>query len=256
MKKILAICLAAVLVVFSFAACEQADAFELYQSAQSKMKDVKSLEMKVEGSIELSADGMSIPLSTEMDIKQVLRSPTDADIAMTVTANLEGTPVTTESYFTGGYLYTSANGTKVKTAMPLEDVLNSVGSQTPQFEESDFKTLTLETKDNIHTVKYEVSEEALTSMVDDLLNGVLSQMGDIVGDSVDMNLSIKTYSGEISMDKDCNMTAQRLSMQMEMTVMGQTMQVNYDLTSTILGLNSLEKIDFPADLDSYTEQAQ
>ena len=45
-------------------------------------------------------------------------------------------------------------------------------------------------------------------------------------------------------------------MQMEMTVMGQTMQVNYDLTSTILGLNSLEKIDFPADLDSYTEQAQ
>ncbi len=254
MKKTLAIALAAVLVVFSFASCGQADAFELYQTAQSKMKDVKSLEMHVEGTIELSAEGMSIPLSTEMDIKQVLRSQTDADIAMTTTANLMGTPVTTESYFTGGYLYTSANGTKVKTAMPLEDVLSSVGNTTPQFDEADFKTLSVESQGNTYTVQYEVSEETLSTMIDDLLSGVLSQMGDIVGDSLDMDISITSYSGEIAMDKDCNITSQRIAMRMEMTVMGQSMQVDYDLTSTIWGMNSLEKIDFPSDLDSYTEQ--
>ena len=67
------------------------------------------------------------------------------------------------------------------------------------------------------------------------------------------NMSIKSYSGKIVLDKDCNVTSQSYIMQLETTVMGTTMEINYDLTSDITGLNSLEKIDFPSDLESYTE---
>jgi len=254
MKKILCICLAAALVVCCLAACGQEDAFEAYQTAQAKMKDVKSLEMRVEGSIELSANGMNIPMNTQMDIKEIVRSQTDIDIAMTATADLMGNPITTESYFTGGYLYTAANGTKAKTAMPLEDVLNSIGKM-PKFDDKAvFKSITLENKNNVRTIRYELNEEFLSTMVSSLLDSIMPQMNDMIGGEMEFEISLKSYTGEISMDKDYNITSEHTLMQMEMALMGQTVQVSYDLTNHILGYNSVEKIDFPADLDSYVEQ--
>lgn len=252
MKKIIAIIICLTLFTVLFAGCDSQqnkEAYDLYQSMNTAMKDVKSLDMDINVLMDITAAGSTISTVTEGNMKQIMKSAADVDMAMNLVVSMMGTNTPTIAYYTGGIYYFEVSGMKMKMPMSLEDALQqSGGVETLNFPESAIKDCKITDVDDGKKIELTLDGKEITSLTAQILETMQSFSAELT--ETDMNYG--DIKCEVVIDKDNMMKSYRIACDVTMTVLGESMGMKMDTSMTVNSYNDVT-IEFPSDLDTYEE---
>ena len=237
------------------------DRYASYTDASSKMNNATKMDMTANIAADVAMDGTKI-----MDLTMPLNIKVDADlenmdqsqIAMTgtVTVNMsesmveQGAPATINQdiayYYTDGVYYMNMGGQKFKMDMSVEDVMAQLGDLTGmQSSEPLCLIESIDESGNDMTVTYS------SSGMNALVNSVLANMG-MDTSSMDVQIKFENVSSKVTIANG-DIKNMDLSMQMSMTVEGQSITMNMTMDYTVNGLGDSVQITLPSDLDTYVD---
>lgn len=237
------------------------DRYASYTDASSKMNNATKMDMTANIAADVAMDGTKI-----MDLAMPLNIKVDADlenmdqsqIAMTgtVTVNMsesmveQGAPATINQdiayYYTDGVYYMNMGGQKFKMDMSVEDVMAQLGDLTGmQSSEPLCLIESIDESGNDMTVTYS------SSGMNALVNSVLANMGMDIS-SMDVQIKFENVSSKVTIANG-DIKNMDLSMQMSMTVEGQSITMNMTMDYTVNGLGDSVQITLPSDLDTYVD---
>ncbi|MCL2775218.1 MAG: hypothetical protein FWD71_18000 [Oscillospiraceae bacterium] len=261
MKKFIAILICSVLLAGLLSGCGSSvmtvkEAYDLYQNMQTAMADVKSMDMDISSTIDMTlsgdtADTATGPINTVTtgNTKEVMNSATDIDMAMNLTTTANGVDTPMMAYYTKGVFYFDTAGMKYKMPMSLEDVEKQGDSTTLNFPQSAIKDFTVTDVDGGKKIEFTLDGTAIT----DLLNQSLTAMQSISPDITAADLTMGDVTCEAVIDTSSNMLkSYRMACDMTAAVQGISVSMSMDSTITINSFNDVT-IDFPTDLDTYVD---
>ena len=252
MKKRIASLAAAALMVFSFAGCQSQNPIDLLQSAAAKTKTLPAVEYDATVGVDVDMQGMTMGIDMDMNLKAV-NDEKDPDFEYTMSMELMGQSMDINMKYIDGWCYMDAgNGAKSKMEMDLEKFKEKQGSlfNLTEFEmEPEYLKDMKVTKSGDNTV---ISFEADSKFAQDILDSVLGSMGDDAAALEDANMKISGVSGEFTVDREGYLAGEKITMDCEVSSMGQsmTMKMTMDFTLKNPGQEITIKVDEP---DSYEE---
>jgi hypothetical protein len=221
------------------------DPFVIYQTAQNRMSDAAGVSMDMDMDISTEILGESYETTTVGPI--ITNRPSEDSLEMKMEQTTSGTgedDIVTTSYYKDGYLYTDMAGSKIKQEMSIDDALETASYSMP--------LLSSWVKDKSSAPVdggVEVSLVLDGSAISDLIAPELAELGE---EADDATIGDATITAVVL--KDGSLASQILSMKISLTVEGMSLDMNFVITlSNIKVSDSAIKIDFPTDLDSYTE---
>lgn len=252
MKKILTLTLTLAMII-SMAACskdkKELEAYDYYLQVSEKMNSAKSLEMNLDAKVKIEVEGETIDMLMSGTTKQVMNSETDMEMEMDLEINMMGQAMSTKSYFKDGYMYMDSFGMKIKTPMDMEEAAAQANiMEDVKFAKEAVKDSKVEKTDDAVNVTFTIDGKVMQDMVETMMQSMLGSLG---GEEAKIEIGDMTISYVISGDGvPKNM---KIIYPMSLEVEGETMKMDYDMDMEIVSVDSIEKIDFPADLDSYQE---
>jgi hypothetical protein len=219
--------------------------FARYTAASEALAKADSVSMDItsETSMGLGDDAYNMMMTGS--VKQIRKSATELEMAMELSINVAGQPLTTTSYFKDGYMYTDTMGSKYKMATPIDDALNKSNMQAAQFDESMIINSSSEKTADGTQLNFIVAGSALSAMVGDQLGGLTGS-----GDTPAMSFGDATISALI--DKAGNLKAYSVEL-----TFGPADETDAGVATMKVSMQNIQfggvTIDFPADLDSYME---
>ena len=255
MKKIIAVLLATVLLLTMMGcdgATKELTPMEVYTKINEASDAVSSMESNMDMKMSIVADSMSMDISMTGTIRQVIRSETDIDMEMLMKMSIPdmGMEMEQKGYYTDGWMYQDVMGSKIKTRVPVDEVMSQMGADiNASVAEEAIKNIEMTRSDSgDYNLTVELDAEKMTGMVDDLM----ASMGDMLnGEDADITFGAMKYV--MVADKDFNMKTTDMQFAMDMEVAGEKAAVDYVISIETVSVNSIEKIDFPSDLDTYVE---
>ncbi len=246
MKKI-TLFFTAALLSLSLVACNSdagASAYKVYKDVVAKMDSVKSMEAKIDGVIKATIEGNEVPIEMNGTVKQVITD--DNNIQMQMDIATMG--VSTSGFYTDGYFYMDAAGTKFKMAMPMEEMKATSNTQYLNFEESAVKESKVEDVNGDKKVSFTLDGKSIGDIADKMLQSLKKSLGA----SVSATFSDMEYVCTIS--KDSVLKDYNVKFVATISAEGQEMTFDYDLNVTYTGIDNVT-IDIPENLDEYQETA-
>lgn len=237
------------------------DRYASYTDASSKMNNATKMDMTANIAADVAMDGtkivdLTMPLNIKVDAD--LENMDQSQIAMTgtVTVNMsesmveQGAPATINQdiayYYTDGVYYMNMSGQKFKMDMSVEDVMAQLGDLTGmQSSEPLCLIESIDESGNDMTVTYS------SSGMNALVNSVLANMGMDIS-SMDVQIKFENVSSKVTIANG-DIKNMDLSMQMSMTVEGQSITMNMTMDYTVNGLGDSVQITLPSDLDTYVD---
>nr|WP_297275353.1 S-layer homology domain-containing protein [uncultured Agathobaculum sp.] len=237
------------------------DRYASYTDASSKMNNATKMDMTANIAADVAMDGtkivdLTMPLNIKVDAD--LENMDQSQIAMTgtVTVNMsesmveQGAPATINQdiayYYTDGVYYMNMGGQKFKMDMSVEDVMAQLGDLTGmQSSEPLCLIESIDESGNDMTVTYS------SSGMNALVNSVLANMG-MDTSSMDVQIKFENVSSKVTIANG-DIKNMDLSMQMSMTVEGQSITMNMTMDYTVNGLGDSVQITLPSDLDTYVD---
>jgi hypothetical protein len=223
-------------------------AYDLYQLANSKFD---SVEMSVDLTMTMEADGIELVILSNGIVKEVIRSETDFDMEsnmkISISSDLLGellaelTEMQMQMYYKDGYLYQELLGQKMKTAISSDLARNQ--SNIPTLDESAIKDSKIEKNGDLTILTFTLDGKAMTN----LAKQGLEQSGETMGD-----LSISDASVTAVIDQDGFLKEMKFAFSMSASQDGETAAIEFDYSIKVLSYNTTT-INFPSDLDSYQE---
>lgn len=237
------------------------DRYASYTDASSKMNNATKMDLTANIAADVAMDGtkivdLTMPLNIKVDAD--LENMDQSQIAMTgtVTVNMsesmveQGAPATINQdiayYYTDGVYYMNMGGQKFKMDMSVEDVMAQMGDLTGmQSSEPLCLIESIDESGNNMTVTYS------SSGMNALVNSVLANMG-MDTSSMDVQIKFENVSSKVTIANG-DIKNMDLSMQMSMTVEGQSITMNMTMDYTVNGLGDSVQITLPSDLDTYVD---
>lgn len=237
------------------------DRYASYTDASSKMNNATKMDLTANIAADVAMDGtkivdLTMPLNIKVDAD--LENMDQSQIAMTgtVTVNMsesmveQGAPATINQdiayYYTDGVYYMNMGGQKFKMDMSVEDVMAQLGDLTGmQSSEPLCLIESIDESGNDMTVTYS------SSGMNALVNSVLANMGMDIS-SMDVQIKFENVSSKVTIANG-DIKNMDLSMQMSMTVEGQSITMNMTMDYTVNGLGDSVQITLPSDLDTYVD---
>ena len=256
MKKLSAVLLA-MLLVLSMAACDSApkqDAFDIYEQVIAKNAEITSLEATMTAAINMvSASDPENPMDLTMEgsVQQVIRTETDFDLAVEATLGMMGQSVGMKMYFKDGYMYQDMMGMKMKTAAPIEEMMEQMSMldvNNFKFSREDVKEMSTAKVEDGTEIKLTFDGERMNTLITELLDE--AGMADLLG-STSMTISDIQYT--MVVDADMNAKVMHIVFDATVAAEGEVVTMSADITLEISAMNTLEAVEFPADLDTYID---
>lgn len=237
------------------------DRYASYTDASSKMNNATKMDLTANIAADVAMDGtkiidLTMPLNIKVDAD--LENMDQSQIAMTgtVTVNMsesmveQGAPATINQdiayYYTDGVYYMNMGGQKFKMDMSVEDVMAQMGDLTGmQSSEPLCLIESIDESGSDMTVTYS------SSGMNALVNSVLANMG-MDTSSMDVQIKFENVSSKVTIANG-DIKNMDLSMQMSMTVEGQSITMNMTMDYTVNGLGDSVQITLPSDLDTYVD---
>ncbi|MDC7291528.1 hypothetical protein NXH76_27495 [Blautia schinkii] len=232
------------------AGCGKKDPFTVYEEAAVKTSELKSIASTAKLNMKLSAQGQSIEIGMDMDMKILNPNGDDmqADIAMDM--DMLGQNISMNSYYKDGYYYTATGDSKVKYIMDIKEMQEQIAANSVQtgLKKEDFKEISMEKKDKDSLITFTINGETMSNVVDSAM-GALSDM--LAGS--DMEMKIGDIPGTATVNKDNYISAMTMKMPLTMTISGQEMTMDLDMDITYTDPGKDVTVEFPDDLDTYEE---
>lgn len=227
----------------SVAFAAETDAYELYQKCAKELKYVSSIELSIAYKYYTMTDSKDyVEDNRQTGTVKILINP-DKKVQMEVIAFDSETNETAYGYLKDGYAYTKEGGTKEKEAMDtkgmdMQKALSDIGGLRFDLTRDDFKDAKVEKVNGGTKLTFKRARNRSESIYiesakqyakgTDIINTVIT-----VGDDG----MLKSYS-------ESETYIYTLSS-------GVTRKVKTTYNNTVKSVNSIEKIDFPKDLDTY-----
>lgn len=230
MKRLIAFTLSAFLLcpITSFAA-QTEEAQAVYQEMMNRSQTTNDINAYYDMNLMMwdpssqETDTDSIEMRIEMNARmQNLTNPAQMRYQIFSRMSMpEQPPMEYSMYYMDGYTYIDMLGQKIKYPMPLEEAMNSamsasniLGSDTSLFQD-----LTLRTEGDNRILSYTMDD----SKINEYIATILSSAGtNLLPDS--MNFTISNITGKYIVNPDGYFTKAYINMDMELTVMGETIR--------------------------------
>ena len=249
MKKFLALTLAGAMVL-TFAACGQTKktAEEVYAEAVAKNAALTSTQANMTMDLDMDMGGMSLGMKMDMVMK-MKKADDKFEMAMTGGTTVMGQSIDMAVYYTDGYNYTNAMGTKVKQAMDLEAIAKQAESMTMDSAPVEYlENLTMTEADGVTTLTYTISQDKMKEYFDQ----AMSTAGEnAIPEGTEMNF--ESMNGTATVNKDGYITAETVDMVFTMVMEGQEVKTTVKVDLTYVDPGQDFEIEFPEDLDTYIE---
>lgn len=251
MKKLFAVLLSAAMLV-SMAGCGAGtDGKALYDEATKKNAELTSMDFTYHVDMVMKQGDQSMDMSTDMDMKMDGINTDSMRMISEGTTSTAGQNVDTFMYYENGYCYMETGGQKFKYAMAIEEMskaaLQSVGGANM---ESSYMQKVEVKKDGDNQVLTFVGD---ASKMDEYVQTMMGAMGTMGTGMEGLSYTIKEVSGEATVNSDGYISSMKMKMVIEMTMQGETVSVDMDITGDYHNLGQPVEITAPADLDSYQE---
>lgn len=227
------------------AVTDSTDPMAVFLAAQEKNNALDSLDMDADYVISMTAEGMSMTMGMDMNIK--MKNVQDGNLQFIATGNIDllGSQMPINMFYADGYYYMDSMGMKMKQAMPMNKALESVSSnmEVADIDTSMMSDLQMRREGDTTILSYTTDAASMN----DYMKAV---MGDSLNytDGIQITYNIKSSSGEAYINKEGYYTGQKMYVDMDMTMIdtasGQTETIGYimDVTATIN--NPGQPVDF------------
>lgn len=237
--------------VLTFAACGQTKkktAEEVYAEAVAKNAALTSTQADMTMDIDMDMGGMSLGMKMDMVMK-MKKADDKYEMAMTGGTTVMGQSIDMAVYYKDGYTYTNAMGTKVKQATPLEEIAKQAESMTMESAPVDYlENLAMTEADGVTTLTYDISQDKMKEYFDEAMKAT--------GESTipeGTEMTFESMSGTATVNKDGYITAETVDMVFSMVMEGQEVKCTAKVDMTYVDPGQDFAIEFPEDLDTYTE---
>lgn len=258
MKRFGALVLAVVLVL-SFAACGKGNAsedpFTRFEAVSQTLEDAKSAEVSAKVHTEIKANGEEITQDMDMIMKMVFKDPEAGIVDMEVTMEIPNAGTQT-FYIVDNVAYYDMEDLGIgRFKMDMSGMMEDFTAQAEQqltgveFTREDVDKAEMETLENGDTkitfgLKPEMMNEIYSTMM-----GSLGEMMNVEG--LDMTTNNITYT--LILDKKDNPKSYGLEMDLKVSVEGETVETHMTMEAEYLGINTINEITVPGNLDDYEE---
>ncbi len=226
---------------------------EVFQDFQQKLKLLEtsaSSEISTTIDMTMAMGEEKLEMSIDLYIQQIVRSATDIDMFMQMAMDQAGTAINMDLWYTGGYMYMNAQGEKIKSALPIDTVLEQYGGANnimQMLSEEDIASATSAEGENGTT--------AVTFTLND--TGAAKIMSTVTGIATNEDTALELTNATYTYVFDANgiPLSANIDMSMALTISAQKVTCTIQATADYIDFNHLTAIDFPEDLDTYTEYA-
>lgn len=251
MKKTMAFLLSAVMVL-SLTACSggsKGDPKQIYTDAMTKTAALKAQQMDIDMDIDMDMGDLSMGMKMKMGA-QVKMDGDKPEMALEVSTSMLGEEMKLNYYYKENYLYLNAMGETAKVAMDADEAMGETGVTTNTMNAVDImdKFEMTETEDGNYQFDYTIKDAAMKQT----LAQALAQQEDM-GNLFEGDVNFKAMSGTAVVSKDGYFLSDKMTMEFDMSMDGQSMSVTMVLDAKYKDPGKDFTITYPADLDSYPE---
>ena len=225
------------------------EAIQLYTKVNEAANNAKSCEADMTMDMSMDALGETMSIKMSGNTKQVIRSQTDIDMYMDMNMDMFGQSANVSYFYKEGFIYMDVMGMKIKTPTGLEEAVAQAGNLNLDIKEDIVKKSEVKDEGENKVLSFELDAEKTSKALLDAM-GAMQQSLDALGDT-EIKFSNVQYTAVV--DKDENLVSEIMIADMTMKVDGQEINAKYNITVENIKYNTVEAIDFPADLDTYSE---
>jgi len=260
MKKCIAIFILPVLCAGLLAGCGDANAYELYKNMMEAMENIESIDMDISVSMDIDMTemlGMTMKTVTSGNIKQVIRSETDIDMAANMSVNMLGETMPMKMYFTDGVMYMEMEeyGELFRFAMPMsiEDAMGEIGTEDMllDFPEDAIKDVSISSQDGGRKIEFTLDGNALTDLMAQSMEAMDEMFAQMGMSAADISMDMGDVVSEVLIDGNGMLKSYRMVADIDMTMemYGETiiMSMKMDTSMTVNSYNNVT-VTFPNDL--------
>ena len=224
---------------YPVAADDGPTAYELFILANDALLNAGSFLMTMDTYMTMTVLDETIETLMTGTIAQVIRSETDIDMRMEMTAFEDGQGFTSVTYFRDGIMYVNMLDEWIAMEIPIEELMQQTGIIT--FPEDAIVSQQVVGTDYGTGLNFTISGEAMA----DVMNAGLAAFGELLG-GLEMDLGDVIVRSII--DADGIMRIMEMYMDMVLEIEGMTIELSTTISSEITQVGGIE-INFPAELD-------
>jgi len=212
---------------------------------QSEMTSASTIFIEVEGMDPIEMETEILASST---IAQVNHSPTEIDMRMEILTVTDGTEMAMTSYFRDGVFYMEIMDERIKMPLGLDEVLAQANAGVFTFEEAAISNQIISETPNGTELSFVLSGEAMSDMISQIAGSTAALFGGMEG----IEMSFEDIALTMQLDENEFPKTSNISMNMRMEGEGLTVTMQTTTLMEVVQVGDIT-IDFPEDLDSYTE---
>ena len=223
-------------------------------AAMTKNAEMSDSDMDLSMDMSVDQDGISISVISDGNMK-ISGANTEnmlylADIKMDMSAQGESQTIDTVTFYQDGYCYTETMGTKLKYAVDLESMIETINQSTglASMDTSYFKDLTLKKNGDARTISFTTDPSQMNEYVSEIM-GALG--GGLTGGG-DAEMTVSQLSGSYTIGKNGYCTGADIDMVMDMDVSGVTCSVTANVKVTYNNPGQPVEVVIP-DTEGYQE---
>lgn len=229
---------------------------EVLKKATKKQQAMTNMDADCTMSVSMELAGQSVDYDADLHIKASGLNSEDLKMAMQMDASIMGQDMSANTYYTDGYYYTETMGEKMKMAMDIGEMTETL-KQNSAFTEipaDAYKSLEMTTEGNNQIISFVADGSKMTELVNSVMGSMMSGM---TGDTDSSDMGIGDVEGTLTVDKDFNVIEETIKgMSMKMTIEGMEMNASVDMDMVINNPGQEVAVDLPDDLDSYEEMTE
>lgn len=269
MKKIFSFVFAVLIGICAFTSCLAEDAYGLYSTVADSVKDATAVEGTYQIKVNLAAGGMSMGMTMDGNMQTIKRSETEADMAVNMKMDMGAFGAGTNEmsmYMKDGWQYMNMAGIKTKEEISAAasdteavdpEVLQKLQSDLISFDKSLIVSSSTTKAEGGKKISFELDGQKIYDSLmkfykenfDEDLD--LDDFGGLLsGTEEDVNFALGNVQYSVFVDKDNVMYAANIVLSVEA---GEGYKVDVQIDLSNLGFDSFTEIDFPDDLEDYSE---
>lgn len=252
----------ALMCLFIFSACDStqkssdgSNHAQTLMTALEKQNEMKQIDSTIKITAKAEIAGQAQEFAVDMALQANIEDKRNLQYITQGSVKFSGLEMGFLSAYKDGYMYTKAMGIKAKQKVSASTARNDASLDIqPEITADMIQSIDVK-KDGDNTVYvFEIDPQKADELVKSIRKSMDSYAGDSSGAGDNVGMNFNSISGEIVVDSNGYVTKNMLNMGVDTTEDNQKTAMTINMEIVYKNPGKEVKIDFPDDLNAYTEQ--